>query len=66
MNPTTRAAVRSLSRAAIVAVGSELLTPHMVDTNSLFLTEQLSATYGDKAAGITASSHGDVPPPENA
>lgn len=43
MNPTTRAAVRSLSRAAIVAVGSELLTPNKVDTNSLFLTEQLNA-----------------------
>src|SRR5205085_9267072 len=32
-----------LSRAAIVAVGSELLTPTKVDTNSLFITEQLNA-----------------------
>ncbi len=32
-----------MSRAVIVAVGSELLTPHKVDTNSLFLTEQLNA-----------------------
>ena len=31
-----------LSRAAIVAVGSELLTPLRVDTNSLFVTEQLN------------------------
>ena len=32
-----------LSRAAIVAVGSELLTPLRIDTNSLYLTEQLNA-----------------------
>ena len=32
-----------MSRAVIIAVGSELLTPHKVDTNSLFLTEQLNA-----------------------
>jgi nicotinamide-nucleotide amidase len=31
-----------LSVAAIVAVGSELLTPTRVDTNSLFITEQLN------------------------
>ena len=29
------------SSAVIIAVGSELLTPHKVDTNSLYLTEQL-------------------------
>jgi nicotinamide-nucleotide amidase len=29
--------------AAIIAVGSELLTPQRLDTNSLFLTEQLNA-----------------------
>jgi nicotinamide-nucleotide amidase len=34
--------VRPLSRAAIIAVGSELLTPLRVDTNSLFITEQLN------------------------
>jgi nicotinamide-nucleotide amidase len=34
---------RPLSRAAIIAVGSELLTPLRIDTNSLFLTEQLNA-----------------------
>ena len=31
-----------LHRAAILAVGSELLTPSRVDTNSLFITEQLN------------------------
>jgi nicotinamide-nucleotide amidase len=31
----------TLRRAAIIAVGSELLTPSRVDTNSLFITEQL-------------------------
>ena len=28
--------------AEIIAVGSEMLTPHRIDTNSLFLTEQLN------------------------
>ncbi len=42
-----RPAGRPVSRAVIIAVGTELLTPHKVDTNSLFLTEQLNA------AGIT-------------
>ena len=36
------AGVKALSRAAIIAVGSELLTPARVDTNSLFITEQLN------------------------
>jgi nicotinamide-nucleotide amidase len=31
-----------LRRAAVIAVGSELLTPIRVDTNSLFITEQLN------------------------
>ena len=34
--------MRLLARAAIVAVGSELLTPSRLDTNSLFITEQLN------------------------
>jgi nicotinamide-nucleotide amidase len=34
--------VKPLERAAIVAVGSELLTPLRIDTNSLFITEQLN------------------------
>ena len=32
----------TFSRAAILAVGSELLTPSRIDTNSLFVTEQLN------------------------
>jgi nicotinamide-nucleotide amidase len=34
---------RVLSTAAIIAVGSELLTPTRLDTNSLFITERLNA-----------------------
>src|SRR5687767_1017201 len=34
--------MKPLRRAAIVAVGSELLTPSRIDTNSLFITEQLN------------------------
>ena len=30
-------------QAQIIAVGSELLTPARIDTNSLFLTERLAA-----------------------
>jgi nicotinamide-nucleotide amidase len=36
------AGVKPLSRAAIIAVGSELLTPSKVDTNSLFMTDRLN------------------------
>ena len=32
-----------LKRAAVLAVGSELLTPLRIDTNSLYITEQLNA-----------------------
>jgi len=34
--------VRPLTRAAIIAVGSELLTPSKLDTNSLFITDRLN------------------------
>jgi competence/damage-inducible protein CinA-like protein len=34
--------MKPFSRAAILAVGSELLTPSRIDTNSLFITEQLN------------------------
>jgi nicotinamide-nucleotide amidase len=34
--------VKPLSRAAIIAVGSELLTPSKLDTNSLHITDQLN------------------------
>jgi nicotinamide-nucleotide amidase len=33
---------RPIASAAIIAVGSELLTPSKIDTNSLFITEQLN------------------------
>src|SRR6478735_1645495 len=42
MSPQTEPP-RPLSTAAIIAVGSELLTPTKLDTNSLFITEQLNA-----------------------
>ena len=35
--------MKPLTRAAIIAVGSELLTPLRIDTNSLFVTGQLNA-----------------------
>ena len=35
--------MKPLTRAEIIAVGSELLTPLRVDTNSLFITEKLNA-----------------------
>src|SRR6188472_3415346 len=34
--------VTQLSRAVVLAVGSELLTPSRIDTNSLFITDQLN------------------------
>ena len=49
--------------AAIIAVGSELLTPHKIDTNSLFITQVLNdlgiavaykAIVGDHRADLTA------------
>jgi len=51
--------------AEIIAVGSELLTPHRQDTNSLYLTEQLNdlgvevrfkSIVGDDAEGLTAAA----------
>ena len=36
------AVIRPLRTAEILAVGSELLTPHRVDTNSLYLTARLN------------------------
>ena len=38
----TASGLKPLRRAAILAVGSELLTPSKIDTNSLYLTEQLN------------------------
>jgi nicotinamide-nucleotide amidase len=51
--------------AEIIAVGSELLTPHRQDTNSLYLTEKLNelgvevrfkCIVGDNAEGLTAAA----------
>ena len=38
-----------ITRAAIVAVGSELLTAARIDTNSLFITDALNAIGIDVA-----------------
>jgi nicotinamide-nucleotide amidase len=44
--------------AAIVAVGSELLTPTRIDTNSLYLTEQLNAMGVEVVAkGVVGDDH---------
>ena len=56
--------VWSPSTAVVIAVGSELLTPHKTDTNSLFITERLNAVgisvvqklvVGDEPAGLAGS-----------
>ena len=66
--------MRQWRTAEIIAVGSELLTPHRVDTNSLFLTERLNAlgvevraktVVGDRRADLadrlsTALSRADI------
>jgi nicotinamide-nucleotide amidase len=44
------ARVKSISRAAIIAVGSELLTASKLDTNSLFITDRLNEIGIDVAA----------------
>ena len=54
--------------AEIIAVGSEMLTPHRIDTNSLYLTEQLnllgidvifkSVVGDDMRRLVTAAQHG--------
>jgi nicotinamide-nucleotide amidase len=55
--------VRSIYTAEILAAGSELLTPHRIDTNSLHLTAQLNelgievrakAVVGDDRSDLTA------------
>src|SRR5271157_5923112 len=51
--------------AEIIAVGSEMLTPHRQDTNSLYLTEKLNdlgvevrfkCVVGDDTEGLTAAA----------
>src|SRR5277367_2903352 len=53
-------------KAEIIAVGSELLTPDRVDTNSLFLTEELNklgvevirkSVVGDNRDDLRATFH---------
>lgn len=53
--------MKPIASAAIIAVGSELLTPSKIDTNSLFITEQLNllgievkekAVVGDERAEL--------------
>ncbi len=52
------------STAVVIAVGSELLTPHKTDTNSLFITDRLNAVgihvvqklvVGDEPAGLASA-----------
>ena len=46
--------MKPLLRAGIIAVGSELLTPFRIDTNSLFITEQLNAIGVDVVVKLVA------------
>ncbi|HEY1303092.1 MAG TPA: competence/damage-inducible protein A [Vicinamibacterales bacterium] len=48
-----------LSRAAIIAVGSELLSPSKVDTNSLFITERLNELGIDVTSKAIVGDHRD-------
>src|SRR2546428_4380480 len=48
-------------RACILAVGSEMLTPFRVDTNSLFITEQLNTIgYDVRLKAIVADEVGEL------
>lgn len=50
-----------LHRAEIIAVGSELLTPHRVDTNSLAITQRLNDIGIDvRAKAIVGDERGDL------
>jgi nicotinamide-nucleotide amidase len=53
--------VKPLRRAAIIAVGSELLTPSRLDTNSLLITEQLNVLGIDVASKcIVGDDHDEL------
>jgi nicotinamide-nucleotide amidase len=53
--------MRTIGSAAIVAVGSELLTPKKVDTNSLFITEQLNLLGIDvKAKAVVGDDRAEL------
>src|SRR5512133_3508943 len=47
-------------RAEIVAVGSEMLTPERVDTNSLFITERLNAIGAEVVAKSVVGDDRDL------
>ena len=48
-------------KAAIVAVGSEMLTPFRVDTNSLFITERLNAVgYDVRLKAVVGDDIGEL------
>jgi nicotinamide-nucleotide amidase len=48
-----------ISRAAIIAVGSELLSPSKLDTNSLFITERLNALGIDVTSKVIVGDDRD-------
>ena len=51
----------SLRRAAVLAVGSEMLTPLRIDTNSLFITEQLNTIGIDVVfKGVVGDDRGEL------
>lgn len=53
--------MRELATAEILAVGSELLTPHRTDTNSLYLTARLNEVGLDvRAKAIVGDNAGDL------
>jgi len=53
--------VKPIGSAAIIAVGSELLTPSKVDTNSLFITEQLNLLGIDvKEKAVVGDDRGEL------
>src|SRR5713226_231812 len=46
-----------MQQAEIIAVGSELLTPQRVDTNSLYLTDQLNALGVEVRRKLVVGDH---------
>lgn len=57
----SRASHRSIATAEIIAVGSELLTPTRIDTNSLLITAQLNAIgIAVRAKAVVGDSREDV------
>jgi nicotinamide-nucleotide amidase len=63
VEPGTRNVERTPSprRAAVLAVGSELLTPLRIDTNSLYITEQLNALGIDVVfKGVVGDDRGEL------